>query len=160
MKKVLLPSLGDWIVRVTLAFIFFTAGFNHLVNVGPAQFAAGAKVAVFWGWCAALSELGSAAGILAGGLMKNKLGELLTRLSAVMIVFIMVMGFDLIKLRSFNRGFNAGLVNSYDVIAISAIGLCYVFWPDHSIRSSNVKEEAEYRSLTSVRATQGRTRSH
>jgi len=126
MKKNSLQTAGDWIMRITLAFIFIVAAYPKLIIVGPEKFAAALNIPVFLGWCATLGELGAGIGIIVGGLIKNKSGDMITRLSGLLIAFIMVVAFFLAKLKGFSADSMKALEESFDVIALCAMGLYYL----------------------------------
>lgn len=120
-----LQCWADWIMRIAMAFIFIPAGYDKLFIVTPEKFAAALNMPVILAWCATLGELGAGIGIIAGGLMKNKTGDLITRLSGGMIAFIMVVAFFMVKIKGYDTDFFKGLQGSGDVIALFAMGMYY-----------------------------------
>lgn len=125
MKKTSLKCAADWIMRMAMAFIFIMAGYDKLVIVGPDKFASMLNIPVFLGWCATLGELGGGTGIIIGGLMKNKIGDLITRISGALMAFIMIVAFFMVKIKGYDTDFFKGLQGSGDVIALFAMGLFY-----------------------------------
>ncbi len=125
MKKSSSLRWADWILRVTLAFAFILGGYDKLFVLGPDKFAAMVNVSLFLGWCATLGELGAGISIFVGGLMKNRAGDWITRLSGALISFIMVVAFFLVKIKGYDAGFMKGIEGSLDVIAFFAMGLFY-----------------------------------
>lgn len=132
MKHNRLSCVADWIMRAALALIFMTAGYNKLFVLGPEKFAAAVNIPLLLSWCAILGELGSGIAILAGGMLKNKTGEWITRMSGALMVFIMVIAFALVKIKGFDKGFLPGLQGIYDMIAITAMSLYYTLLPGQS----------------------------
>lgn len=130
-------KVADWIMRIALAFIFILAGYHKLFIVGPDTFAAALNMPVFLGWCATLGELAAGIGIIAGGLLKNKTGDVITRVSGGLIAFIMVVAFFMVKIKGYNTDFFKGLQGSGDIIALFAMGLYYTLSKDHSRAESH-----------------------
>ncbi len=125
MKTNSFQLVADSIMRIALAFIFISAGYEKLFIIGPGKFAAALNLPLFLGWCATLGELGAGIGIIIGGLIKNKTGDQITRISGALIAFIMIVAFFLVKLKGYNIDFFKGLQGSGDVIALFAMGLFY-----------------------------------
>ncbi len=125
MNKNTASLVADWVLRLTLAIVFISAGYEKLFITGPAVFAAHLNVPVILGWMASLGEFGGGICIIIGGLINNKYGDIITRLFGVLLAFIMVVAFFMVHVKGFSPDFLKGLEGSYDVIALFAIGLFY-----------------------------------
>jgi len=119
--------MADWIMRVALGFIFIVAGYEKVFILGPDKFASLLNISSFWGWAASIGELAGGVGILAGGLLKNKIGDLTTRFSGALNAFVMVVAFFMVKINGFTPDVLKGLEGSFDVIAIFAMSMYYTF---------------------------------
>lgn len=112
-------------MRITLGFIFIVAGYEKLFILGPGKFAELLNISPFWGWAGSIGEFLAGIGILLGGLLKNKTGDMITRLSGALSAFIMVVAFFMVKINGFSPDAMKGLESSFDVIAIFAMGIHY-----------------------------------
>ncbi|HLG25268.1 MAG TPA: DoxX family protein [Candidatus Gracilibacteria bacterium] len=117
---------ADWVLRVALAVVFINAGTMKLFTMGVGNFATAMNLPEPIAWLVALGELGAGLGIVVAGLMKNDMGEKLTRASGGIIALIMAGAIILVKSKGFDGGFQQGIAGMYPDIALFAIGLHYL----------------------------------
>jgi len=81
---------AHWLLRFVLASVFLYMGIDKFLGGGVGEFAAMMELPAFLALLVALSEIGGATFIIAGGLVMGVAGSWLTRLGAVMILPVML----------------------------------------------------------------------
>lgn len=87
---------AHWLIRLPLAAVFLYHGLPKLMNIAAGAEAMGMPVFI-WS-LVALGEVGAGLGLLAGGALLNRLGDLLTRAAGAIIAIIMTGAIILVHL--------------------------------------------------------------
>ena len=85
----ILPDAGfaHWLVRLPLAAVFLYHGLPKLTNLAGGAEAMGLPLFIWT--LVALGEVGAGLGLLSGGALRTRIGDLLTRASGAIIALIM-----------------------------------------------------------------------
>ncbi|MEA2117054.1 DoxX family protein [Halovibrio sp. HP20-50] len=86
----LIERHAHWLLRIGLASVFLYMGVDKFMGSGIAAFSAMMNLPVVLGALVALGELGTGLLVVLGGLMKNRLGDVMTRLGALGMVPILL----------------------------------------------------------------------
>lgn len=81
---------AHWLLRLGLASVFIYMGIDKFMGSGMAAFSAMMNLPVALGTLVALGEIGTGLLVLLGGLMKSRLGDVVTRLGALGMVPILL----------------------------------------------------------------------
>ncbi|QNI03915.1 DoxX family protein [Halomonas sp. SH5A2] len=81
---------AHWLLRLGLASVFVYMGIDKFMGSGVAEFSAMMNLPVILGFLVALGEIGTGLLVILGGLIKNRLGDAITRLGALGMVPILL----------------------------------------------------------------------
>jgi putative oxidoreductase len=80
------PRIADWVIRIPLAAVIIQQGLSKLPDFAAQAESFGLPLFAFA--LAAFAELAGGAAILLGGLMRNGIGDILTRLGGLAIAIV------------------------------------------------------------------------
>ena len=86
----LIERHAHWLLRLGLASVFIFMGIDKFMGSGVAAFSSMMNLPVALGALVALGEIGTGLLVVLGGLMKSRLGDLITRLGALGMVPILL----------------------------------------------------------------------
>lgn len=81
---------AHWLLRLGLASVFVYMGIDKFMGSGVAEFSTMMGLPIILGVLVALGEIGTGFFVVLGGLMKNRLGDAITRLGALGMVPILL----------------------------------------------------------------------
>lgn len=81
---------AHWLLRLGLASVFLYMGIDKFMGSGIAAFATMMNLPLSLGVLVALGEIGTGLLVVLGGLMKSRLGDVITRLGALGMVPILL----------------------------------------------------------------------
>jgi putative oxidoreductase len=81
---------AHWLLRLGLASVFVYMGVDKFMGSGIAAFSTMMNLPLILGVLVALGEIGTGLLVVLGGLMKSRLGDLITRLGALGMVPILL----------------------------------------------------------------------
>ena len=87
-----IASVADhahWLLRAAIASVFFFHGLQKFLGAGIEGFSSMMGLPVLIAFLVAAAEVLGGAGILAGGVMRSRLGDAITRLSGAAVVPVM-----------------------------------------------------------------------
>ncbi|MCW4148934.1 DoxX family protein [Halomonas sp. 18H] len=86
----LIERHAHWLLRLGLASVFIFMGIDKFMGSGIAAFSATMSLPLILGVLVAPGEIGTGLLVVLGGLMKSRLGDLITRLGALGMVPILL----------------------------------------------------------------------